>query len=287
MFRRITSALAAALAIASFAAPEAQAKYLRHPFSVHAEALKRQASTPSLVTWGHSYKKGTRTYNWVMVGTDPSKGSATTTVPIYLIPVIFTFPDGTVLDPTKAGQKYASTPLNVTLASPIFQNFPFAAGGVNLGTTQYVDAYQRANFWSTVSTSSPNYHVLMGQPTVMPTMTIKVTARNAVSIGPHGVKIGTVSDSTIDNAALKYIRANHSILPNGHAIFMTYDVATPDACGYHSNVGKQTYAFVMFDDNNVCGNVDGDVDTLSHEVAEFVDDPWGNNVIPGALVFDS
>jgi len=282
MLNRTTAAYGAGLAIVACTAlaPAARAKYLPHPASVHAEALKRQATAPTLTTWNHSFVHGVRTYKWVMVGTDPAKGSATTSVPVYIIPMIFTFPDGTVLDPTKAGQKYSYTPVNLTLASPIFQNFPFTAGTVNLGTTQYIDAFQRGNFWSYVSTTAPDYHVLMGQPTVLPSITIKVTSKTAISKGPHGVKIGTVSDAMIDDAALKYIKANTTIAPNGYAIFLTYNVATPDACGYHSNVGKQAYAFVMYDDNNVCGAVDGDVDTLSHEVAEFVDDPWGNNVTP-------
>ena len=31
-----------------------------------------------------------------------------------------------------------------------------------MGTTQYIDAYQRANFWGTVQ-SNPNYHLLLGR----------------------------------------------------------------------------------------------------------------------------
>ena len=41
-----------------------------------------------------------------------------------------------------------------TLASPLFNaGIDFVQGGVDLGNTQYIDAYQRGNFWSGVSTN--------------------------------------------------------------------------------------------------------------------------------------
>ena len=38
-----------------------------------------------------------------------------------------------------------------TVTSPVFDSTTtYVQGGVNVGTTQYIDAYQRANFWGTV-----------------------------------------------------------------------------------------------------------------------------------------
>ena len=281
----IRAARAALVALAPLlAAATAEAKYLPHADAVHAEALKQQAGTTPLATWNHTYKKGIRTYHWTMVGTDPALGSATTTVPVFIVPMIFTFPKGVVLDPTNPGQKYSFTPLALTEASPIFESFDFKAGTVDLGTTQYIDAFQRANFWSQVTQTSPDYHVLVGQPTVLPSLTVKITATNAVHTGPGGVKIAYVNSTQADNAAINYMKNTPQITPNSFVIFLTYNVLTgpPNnaACGYHSNVGKQTYTVTMFDDNHVCGTVDGDVDTLTHEVAEWTDDPFGNNVTP-------
>ena len=39
---------------------------------------------------------------------------------------------------------------------------------MNALNTQYGDAFQRANFWDSVSRRSRNYHVLLGDPTVKP-----------------------------------------------------------------------------------------------------------------------
>lgn len=273
----------AALAAAASITP-AKAHYRPHPTGIHLQALAQQVATPSLTTWSHVYKKGTKSYRWVMVGTDPAKGSAVTTVPSFIIPIIFTFPKGVVLDPTKSAQLYSQTPVAVTVASPIFQNFPFKIGTIDLGATQYVDAFQRANFWPQVSTTATNYHVLLGQPKIMPPLTIKITSTTAVSTGPKGVKTASVNSGPVDRAMINYIRSHPEITPQSFPIFLTYNVTTFDtsgeACGYHSNYGKQTYTITMFDDNGVCGTIDGDVDTTSHEVAEWMDDPFGNNVTP-------
>ena len=43
------------------------------------------------------------------------------------------------------------SPIAMTLLSPIFDTTTtYTQGGVNVGTTQYVDAFQRGNFWSIV-----------------------------------------------------------------------------------------------------------------------------------------
>lgn len=56
------------------------------------------------------------------------------------------------------------TVIQNTVASPIVDSTAtYTQGGVDAGTTQYIDAFQRANFWGTVQTSS-NYHLLLGTP---------------------------------------------------------------------------------------------------------------------------
>ena len=66
------------------------------------------------------------------------------------------------------------TAIQGILNSPIFKNYNFVSGGKNIGNTQYGDAFQRANFWDSVSGKAKNYHVLLGQPSVVPTQTIVV-----------------------------------------------------------------------------------------------------------------
>src|SRR5215469_11765819 len=111
MFRKLAIAAAA---VVIGAAGGASAKYLPHSDAVHAEAQRTQAAATPLTTWRRLYMRKGVQYKWTMVGTDPANGSATTKVPTYIIPLVFSFPDGTVLDPRKPGQKYTATPLQVT-----------------------------------------------------------------------------------------------------------------------------------------------------------------------------
>ena len=54
-----------------------------------------------------------------------------------------------------------------------------------VGNTQYADAFQRANFWNSVSRRSPDYHVLLGQPTVAPAFEVFVP-NSMVTFVPEG-----------------------------------------------------------------------------------------------------
>src|SRR5438876_5605172 len=108
------------------------------------------------------------TYSGVMVGQDPfSSGPfTTTTVDTPIIPLIITtksvafkvskggilsrIKGFTTFDPTAADNACLSSPNNVPIGlavqSPIFQATDFSFGPTSVGTTQYIDAFQRGNF---------------------------------------------------------------------------------------------------------------------------------------------
>ena len=134
-----------------------------------------EAATTSLQTWNGSFADGGTTYKYNMVGTAPSTGSSTTVqVEIIPIKIVITGKNRgatTTFDPAHVLSNGRSVTTN-TVQSPIFSGIPFTSGGVSMGTTQYLDAYQRANFWGTVS-SHTGYHVLLGGPTVLAEQTIR------------------------------------------------------------------------------------------------------------------
>src|SRR5258708_8830101 len=112
-----------------------------------------------------------------MVGPNPATTNITTTVPVVIIPIkmVYGLANGNrTFDPLLVTLPNGQSLMANILASPLFQsNVTFVQGGTNVGTTQYVDAYQRANFWSSVGTNN-QYHVLLGAPTVLPEQTIVV-----------------------------------------------------------------------------------------------------------------
>src|ERR1700729_3068929 len=94
--------------------------------------------TATLQTWNGTFTYNNHQYNYVMVGQDPATGQATL-VNTYVIPVKFVMSNGDTYDPLVGG---TASPLARTLISPIFDNTTnYTQGGVNVGTTQYVDAF--------------------------------------------------------------------------------------------------------------------------------------------------
>ena len=90
-----------------------------------------------------------------------------------------------------------------------------------MGTTQYVDAYQRANFWGTVQ-SHTGYHVLLGQ-TVLAEQTLSPPKRAGSTGTVFGFNAGLVDINWFDSQ-LHTLMTNLNIQPNTFPIFLTYDV---------------------------------------------------------------
>jgi hypothetical protein len=176
-----------------------------------------------------------------------------------------------------------------TIASPLFQTgVDFAASSVDLGNTQYVDAYQRGNFWSSVKTNT-NYHVLLGSPTILAEQTITVSrSQGKVITNPFGrTKVGTMSINAFDAQLQSILTKNASTLtPGVLPLFVSYNVFLTQnggCCigGYHSANGAQpsgqTYSYATYVDE--AGSFSQDVSAFSHEIGEWMDDPFVDNSV--------
>jgi hypothetical protein len=233
------------------------------------------ASDATLQTWNGSFTYNNQQYNYVMVGQDPSTGQGTV-VTAYLIPVKFVMSNGDTYDPLGGG---ATGPLARTLTSPIFDGSTnYTQGGVNVGTTQYVDAFQRANFWSVVQ-NHPNYHVLLGgtssHVTVLPELTLNVPAADGHTGTAFGHTVGEVDLNWYDVQVSNYMAQNPTITPAKNPIFIAANMYwTSGGCcvgGYHSANGAQSYNNFTY--LTYTGVFSQDVSALSHEISEWMDDP--------------
>jgi hypothetical protein len=193
----------------------------------------------------------------------------------------FVFADGTVLD---GGSKVANT-----VASPVFQDAPFATG-----TTQFGDAVQRATFWNAMSPGRP-WHSLLGQPRVMPSVVVHVPAGRGFAFdGPTGPLALLDADFFDETFSAMLADADPTTLPIAlvHNVFLYVD--DPSNCcilgfhgayGYPAKNGKafklQTYVFASWSDQGIFFE-DGiaDIHALSHEVSEWQNDPFIANFVP-------
>ncbi len=260
-------------------------------------------------------------YFGIMVGKNPFNSEGGVNVPVYVVPVVFTtntvgvsvnLTDGTIttapgvttFDPTARDKSCLAAPNNVPTKlfrqSPIFENAKFNFGGTNVGNTQYLDAFQRANFWSAVQEDN-SYHVLLNPVTTLAPLVLNVPAADGTTLpasitgptcGPEGVVDINWFDSYISNTYIPALAAqgvNSGTLP----IFELYNVSlavTPaanlfDCCilGYHGAnfyTPVQTYSVADFDTTGIFGSGAEDTAVLSHEISEWMNDPYGFNPTP-------
>lgn len=251
------------------------------------------AQSLQLPTWTGSFINPTAQYSFTMVGTDPSTTNKTTTIPVYLIPLKVKFASSLcsacpcTYDPYTVLQNGQTVVKNV-LSSPIFNaSIDFVQGGTDLGTVQYIDAFQRGNFWQYVQTNA-QYHLALGTPTVLPEQTIQVTdgfnQGHTVNSSDWGGCIGVLDIGWFPQQIRNIMSSFPQIIPSTLPIFLTHEVSDYGSGGFHySTTAGQTYIFSGYNSYADCGNYpcySQDVSILAHEVGEWADDPFGNNVPP-------
>ncbi|HET7449412.1 MAG TPA: hypothetical protein VFJ78_02340 [Gaiellaceae bacterium] len=263
--------------------------------------------------WSGSYvdPSNGHTYSFTMVGKKPSLNQSSTT-PTDIIPVrvVFDANGGFALDGTS---KVAAVE-----ASPLFANndYTTVAGHTSLDgnghqitdwtpaqltpqSGQLEDVTMRSQF-NKVGTG---YHVLLGQPSVHPTVTLKVPqGKGSAFVSGRGIIYGLV-DSQWFSTQMMNIMGSNQIDSTHLPIVLTdnvmlFDAKTGGNCctiGYHGAAipigvgagstngnGKQqvqTFIFSAYSTPGLFGGTDyiADIHALSHEVAEWGDDPFVNN----------
>src|ERR1700752_3950866 len=208
--------------------------------TLHSPRNKIEVASTPLQTWDGSFTYSGKVYSYNMVGVPPTT-SGTATVTAYVIPIKIVLSNGATYDPaTKLTD--GNTVTQNTVASPIFtKSVDFTSGGANVGSTQYIDAFQRANFWGTSSNPS---HLLLGGPTVLAEQTLKVPKRSGSTGTVFGFTAGLVAINYFDGQ-LQSLLTKLGIAPNTFAIFLTYDVyltQNHSCCigGYHSSTGSSS-----------------------------------------------
>lgn len=280
-------------------------------------AVEPPITGSSIPTWNYSVVSPIdgNTYKGQIIGANPAtKPAQATVIPTILIPVRLVFQysstvsyifDPTVTDGGCLGAgNYA---FKLVQASPLFNDFTYTLGGTTVGNTQYIDAFQRANFWNDVSASGgANYHTLLGV-TPMPLQTVTVTSSktgtpngtvfsfsglcgiNTSNVNAPGL-LGVMNFSYWDPIARSLI-SKLGINANTFVMFVLYNAVmsqgnptnTNNCCilGYHDISGAQTYGTAEFEgrDQTLFSGT-SDTSGMSHEIAEWINDPNGANPTP-------
>jgi hypothetical protein len=268
-----------------------------------AAPLPTEATVPH---WHGAFTDPTNgtTYGYNMVGTDPFHSPGSSTIPTDIIPLNISFA-------ANAGQSLnGSDRVESTVSSPIFQKADYtsvsdSSGGPGILSpgndgVQYEDAIMRSQFNLTGSSA---YHVKLGQPTVAPSVSITVPAnQGSMYQNSRGVKYGLVNITWFSAQVQRVLGAAHAD-PTHLPIVLTDNVMlyigdTSNCCviGYHGaskvtgngggningqgNQGVQTYAYAAYTTPGTFGSAYlKDIHALSHEIAEWGDDPFINNTV--------
>ena len=290
------------------------------------EAAKQQAVNPSATTatlplWTFFVEspRDDGAYTGIMVGRDPFNGGGSASVTTYVVPLILvtntviktlnsnmsftTQPGVTAFDPSIPDNSCLGTTNNIPLTlfqkSPLLQQAAFDFGGTVVGKTQYVDAFQRANFWKILGDQVSDYHITLGPVHTLAPIVINVPAAKGTSLpitnpiycSPLGIIDIDWFDSYLDAVVLPALGAS-GVNPSNLPIFLVHNVVwmnpllnTLEGCcilGYHStsSLPIQTYTVGDFESTAHFDVSAHDTVTLSHELAEWVNDPFGSNATP-------
>jgi len=227
-----------------------------------------------------SFSVGGQTYPYTMVGYTPASGRSATikTVIIPLRMNFVFFGDGLdrVFEPIRAVVNIAS--------SPLFRDARF----IN-GVGQFGDQLQRATFWNKMDRHH-SWHVRLDQPRIARPVTIEVTPETGaliqISDDPNDL-IGLALFDFVD-AEIRTILQLSDIGPDELPIFVT-DSVFNEALGYHDAIAVdnsdgtesfQTFIYTSWFDVSQLGDLLADISTANHELGEWLNDPFVNNVVP-------
>ena len=261
-------------------------------FSQVRNAASNGGPAMPLTTFTVSPTKEKKPLTVTIVGTNPFSATPSgSVIDAVVVPMIFNI-GGTVFDPTTPNSCDSNvSALNRFNWSPMVQPVvSLTFNGVNVGTAQYVDDFMRAEFWNATG-GNPAYTNSINWSTAAP-VTI-TTGSSGITSGTGCSMVGVVSQALLDSqisSLLQSLTQSGVISPAKFVLFLTTDVVgssgnspappgTSRCCnyGYHRFTGNppQFYAFADYAQGGP-----NELAIVSHEVAEFMNDPLVNNPTP-------
>jgi len=263
-------------------------------------------TAPSIPLFHRTVTDGATTFPYTMVGKNPftSHANGAVSVATVIVPVVIKLSNGDTFDPTVADSCAPSSSVTRILNSPIFKTKTYTWGGKAVGTGQFVSVFRRAEFYPQTKPTglNPDLQVNLTPTTTSPiTVSVPATAsaEGTLSCGP----LGAMEISWWDNQVQTVLMPQLAAQGFGSGTFpifvlsnvVEYETVTTNCCilGYHNaftnpaDGGTTTYGTAMYDNTHNGFTGVKDISVLTHEVAEWMDDPlvdgvnnttkpWGN-----------
>jgi len=263
--------------------------------SADARMALTQGRIFSVPHFSGSFESQGKTYPFTMVGAKP-QSNATKQIPVQIIPISLFFEEFAdengapiVLDPGAIVPRVQSSP-----------NFHDAQYGT--GTTQFGDAVQRAEF---NAIAGKDWHTLLGAPQIMKPLRIAVPRGDAkVYRNPSTGVLYAIVDTDFFLSQLNTMIQMANLSPDALAIALTSnvflapqkDIKKCCVLGFHTSfdVGEmaqvkfvQTFIWASWVEQGILGPGLADVTPMSHEISEWMNNPFGGNAVPAWQVPNS
>jgi chitinase len=238
-------------------------------------SLQLAHSQGTVPTFQHSVGQS----SYTLAGRDPAKGG-TTTIPTVLVPITLSF------DAKKtAGKPFvmdAAADVSPVLHSPIFSKFAFASGN----TTQYADAMLRSTF-----PKADGWHTLLGNPEVKPVkITIPVGYGYILTSKSNGGSFAVVDIEFLQQELFKQLPKQDGKLVVAVTHNTTYytegDATLCCSWGTHGIDSATGNSFLLGSYLRAAPAIveDSDVQPLTQQLAEFINDPLHDPLFHGRNV---
>jgi chitinase len=217
--------------------------------------------------------------SYTLAGRDPAQGGVTT-IPTVLVPITLSF------DAKKtAGKPFlmdAAPDVPRVLRSPVFSKFAFPSGGA----TQYADAMLRATF-----PKADGWHTLLGKPEMRPVrITVPVGFGYILTSKKTGASFAVLDVEFLQKEIFKQIPKQDGKLVIAMTHNTTYyalgDATVCCSWGTHGVDSATGNSFVLGSYLHAAPTVveDGDVQPLTQQLGEFVNDPLHDPLFHGRNV---
>jgi hypothetical protein len=285
----------------SLGATPKHTKFNQMSADANAATTQQPQRIVSVPNFTRSFVFGGQVFPFTMMGQDPSTGR-TTTIPTNYVPMSLFFDqfvdsngNNIVIDATAITDEIKR--------SPNFENADYTSG-----ETQFGDAVQRAEFFSVINTEHhdrDDWHTLLSTPQTLIPVTIEVPAGSAVVFAAPDGSVGALIDINFIVSQLNTLIQTEALNVDAVPIFLTRNAVYGDfkqgkplnCCigGFHTAFETkqvdnrhfvQLFDFATSLDSDIADRVFGDptaladVNALSHELSETMNDPFVNNVVP-------
>ncbi len=206
--------------------------------------------------------------SYTLAGSNPARGG-TTTIPTIVVPISLSFARAAI---------DAAADIPELVRSPVFSRFPFPG----LGSTQYGDAMLRATF-----PKAEGWHTILGRPEVMKTVDITVPAASGyvLTSKKSGASLAIADIEYVQRELFKQVPKQDGKLmiavTRNTAYYAEGDATLCCLWGTHGvdSVTGDSFVLASYLSNAPSVVEDQDVQPLTEQLAEFINDPLHDPLI--------